>query len=102
MFQNKLRVGLNLLYSYTYNNYVYLNRNLIDQPYFTLANESNRGGVFVPAPSISAAGITNNVLGRKTQAVGRIVEFTNGVKLTSRIEIVDGEYRYFRDGLCEF
>ena len=101
LFQNKLRLGLNLLYSYTYNNYVYLDRNLVDQPYFTLANENNRG-VFVPASSISATGITNNVLGRKTQAVGRTLEFTNGATLTSKIAIADAEYRYFRDGYINF
>jgi len=101
LMQNRLRVGVNFLYSYTYDNYVYLDRNLVDQPYFTLANEGNRG-VFVPANTISAAGITNNVLGRKTQAVGRTLEFTNGAKLTSKTAIVDGEYRYFRDGYINF
>jgi len=101
LFQNKLRLGINLLYSYTYNNYVYLDRNLVDQPYFNLANEGNRG-VFVPASSISASGITNNVLGRKTRAVGRTLEFTNGAKLNSRTAIVDGELRYFRDGYVNF
>lgn len=101
LMQGKLRLGINLLYSYTYNNYVYLDRNLVDQPFFTLANEGNRG-VFVPASSISAAGITNNVLGRKTQSVGRTLEFTNGAKLSSKIAIVDGEYRYFRDGYINF
>jgi hypothetical protein len=85
------------LYSYTYDNYVYLDRNLVDQPYFTLANENNRG-VFVPAGSISSSGITNNVLGRKTQAVGRTLEFTNGAVLESKTAIVDAEFRYFRDG----
>jgi hypothetical protein len=101
LMQNRLRVGVNFLYSYTYNNYVYLDRNLVDQPYFTLGNEGNRG-VFVPANTISSAGITNNVLGRKTGAVGRTLEFTNGAKLTSKTAILDGEYRYFRDGYINF
>lgn len=99
--RNRLRLGLNLLYSYTYNNYVYLDRNLVDQPYFTLANEGARS-VFVPASSISSAGITNNVLGRKTQAVGRTLEFTNGATLFSKTAIFEGEYRYFRDGYLNF
>lgn len=97
MLDNRLRVGINVLYSYTYNNYVYLDRNLVDQPFFTLDNEGGRG-VFVPASAISAAGITNNVLGRKTQAVGRTLEFTNGAVLSSKTAIVDAEFRYFRDG----
>jgi len=101
LLHGKLRMGVNLLYSYTYNNYVYLDRNLVDKPYFNLANEANRG-VFVPATSISSAGITNNVLGRKTQAVGRTLEFTNGATLYSKTAIVDGEYRYFKDGYFNF
>ncbi|GGE94709.1 TonB-dependent receptor [Hymenobacter cavernae] len=92
-----LRVGVNFLYSYTKDNYVYLDRNLVDQPYFTLSNEANRG-VFVPANTITTAGITNNVLGRKTQAVGRTLEFNNGAKVHQANIVVDAELRYFRDG----
>lgn len=101
LMNNRLRLGVNLLYSHTYNNYVYLDRNLVDQPFFTLANEGGRG-VFVPAASISAAGITDNVKGRKTQEVGRALEFTNGAKLNSKIAIFDGEFRYYRDGYVNF
>lgn len=101
LLDGRLRLGINLLYSYTYNNYVYLDRNLVDEPYFTLANEANRG-VFVPASTISAAGITDNVLGRKTQAVGRTLEFTNGAKLYGYTGIFDGEFRYFKDGYLNF
>jgi len=101
LLQNRLRLGINLLYAYTYNNYVYLDRNIVNQPYFTLANESGRG-VFVPANTISAAGITDNVLGRKTQSVGRTLEFTNGATLNTVTGIIDGEFRYFRDGYINF
>ncbi|WP_233636073.1 TonB-dependent receptor [Hymenobacter setariae] len=92
-----LRVGANFLYSYTKNNYVYLDRNLVDQPYFTLDNEGGRG-VFVPANTITAGGITNNVLGRKTQAVGRTLEFTNGAKVQQFTMVADAELRYAKDG----
>jgi hypothetical protein len=92
-----LRVGANFLYSYTKNNYVYLDRNLVDQPYFTLDNEGGRG-VFVPANTITAGGITNNVLGRKTQSVGRTLEFTNGAKVQQFTMVADAELRYAKDG----
>lgn len=92
-----LRLGANLLYSYTTNNYVYLDRNLVDQPYFTLDNEANRG-VFVPANTITAGGITNNVLARKTQQVGRTLEFTNGARIQQLAAVVDAELRYAKDG----
>lgn len=97
LFSNWLRIGANFLYANTQNNYVYLDRNLVDQPYFTLSNEANRS-VFVPATSISANGITNNVLGRKTQEVGRALIFTNGAKLRTFTTILDADIRYFKDG----
>ncbi|MBC6112697.1 carboxypeptidase regulatory-like domain-containing protein [Pedobacter fastidiosus] len=94
---DRLRLGINLLYSYTKNNYVYLDRNLVDKPYFTLANEENRG-VFVPAASITASGITNNVLGRKTNEVGRVLMLTNGAELKQKALILDASFRYLKDG----
>lgn len=94
---DQLRLGVNFLYSYTKNNYVYLDRNLVDNPYFTLANEENRS-VFVPASSITASGTTNNVLGRKTNEVGRVLMLTNGATLRQAAVIVDASYRYLGDG----
>lgn len=101
IFGNRFRLGFNVQYSYTWNNYVYLDRNLVDQPYFTLGNEAGRG-VFVPANTITTAGITDNVKGRKTQLVGRTLEFTNGAKINQLAAFIDGEYRYFRDGYVNF
>jgi len=101
-FSDNFRVGANLLYTRTVNNYVYLDRNIVDQPAFTLANEANRG-VFVPANTINTAnGQTNNVLGRKTQAVGRTLLLTNGAKLTTLTFVLDGEMRLPRNGVVAF
>ncbi len=97
IFGDWLRVGVNFLYSYTSNNYVYIDQNLVDQPSFRLTNEDNRA-VFVPASSITSAGTTNNVLGRKTQEVGRTLMLTNGAKLRQAAVIVDASLRYFKDG----
>jgi hypothetical protein len=97
LFNNWLRVGANFLYSNTQNNYVYLDRNIIDQPSFTLSNEANRA-VYVPANTISTRGITDNVLGRKTQEVGRALIFTNGAKLRTFTGILDADIRYYKDG----
>ncbi|WP_375416667.1 carboxypeptidase regulatory-like domain-containing protein [uncultured Hymenobacter sp.] len=85
-----LRVGVNLLASRTDNNYVYLDGNLRDEPDFRLTNEDNRG-VFVPAGSISTRGQTNNVLSRRSQAVGRTLILTNGAKLRTATAIVDAQ-----------
>jgi hypothetical protein len=101
MFGDYLRLGVNFLVSRTINNYVYLDRNLVDKPYFTLSNEGNRG-VFVPANTISSSGTTDNVQGRKTQQVGRTLELTNGAKLNQQAFVFDGDYRYYKDGFLSF
>lgn len=101
LFSDWLRLGVNLLISHTTNNYVYLDRNLSDQPNFILSNEDNRG-VFVPANTISSSGTTNNVLGRKTQLVGRTLELTNGAKLNQKAFVLDGDLRYYKDGFLSF
>ncbi|HTI89362.1 MAG TPA: carboxypeptidase regulatory-like domain-containing protein [Puia sp.] len=96
-FTRRFRMGVNLLYSYTNNNYVYVDRNMVDQPFFTLGNEANRG-VFVPAASITSKGITNSVLGRKTQNVGRVLEFTDAGRLSEASVVIDGSFNYYKDG----
>jgi hypothetical protein len=93
----KLRLGVNLLYAYTTNNYAYVDKNMVDQPFFTLSNEDNRG-VFVPASSITSKGITNSVLNRKTQNVGRVLELTDPGKLSDASVVLDGSFNYYKDG----
>ncbi|TAE24980.1 MAG: TonB-dependent receptor [Cytophagales bacterium] len=101
-FSDNFRMGVNVLYTRTLNNYVYLDKNIVDQPAFTLSNEDNRG-VFVPANTIATnSGQTNNVLGRKTQEVGRTLMLTNGAKLTTLTFVVDGELRLPRNGSLAF
>ena len=92
-----LRIGVNFLVSRTDNNYMYVDRNLVDQPFFRLANEANRG-VFVPANSIPANGQTNNVLGRKSQGVGRTLMLTNGASLRTATVVVDASIRLPKNG----
>ena len=97
-FGDNMRLGVNVLYTNTVNNYVYIDQNIVDQPPFTLSNEANRS-VFVPANTIATnSGQTNNVLGRKTQKVGRTLMLTNGARLQTLSFIIDGEIRLPRDG----
>ncbi|MGH7577774.1 MAG: hypothetical protein ACREM1_21970, partial [Longimicrobiales bacterium] len=53
---DRLSLGANLLFSRTYNNYHYFDRNLVDEPYFRI--EGGRG-VFVPAELIGEDGTVN-------------------------------------------
>ena len=86
-----LRLGINLLYSRMTNNHVYLDRNLVDQPYFTLPGEANRG-VFMPANTIDpATGQTDNVQSRKSHLVGRTLQFTSAASLEQMAAVFDAQ-----------
>ncbi len=94
---DRLRVGLNLVYSNSFNNYVYLERNLVDQPYFRLANEANRG-VFVPAETISDRGQTDWLESRKSENLGRVLELNSLAEGTQYAAIIDVGMRIGTDG----
>lgn len=95
---NRLRIGVNLIASLARNNYMYLDRNMVDEPFFRLANEGNRG-VFVPLETIS---ITNGNVdwtrGRKTNKIGRVLELVSEGRNNTYTAVLDGTYRYFKDG----
>lgn len=95
---NRLRIGVNFIASLARNNYMYLDRNMVDEPFFRLANEGNRG-VFVPLETIS---ITNGnadwTRGRKTTEIGRVLELVSEGRNNTYTAVVDGTYRYFKDG----
>ncbi|SDA90799.1 Carboxypeptidase regulatory-like domain-containing protein [Algoriphagus alkaliphilus] len=95
---NRLRIGANFIASLARNNYMYLDRNMVDEPYFRLANEGNRG-VYVPAETIS---ITNGnadwTRGRKINQIGRVLELVSEGRNNTYTVVLDGTYRYFRDG----
>ncbi|WP_332913429.1 TonB-dependent receptor, partial [Algoriphagus boritolerans] len=95
---NRLRVGVNFIASLARNNYMYLDRNMVDEPYFRLANEGNRG-VFVPAETISTTnGNADWTRGRKTTEIGRVLELVSEGRNNTFTAVVDASYRYFKDG----
>jgi len=79
------------------NNYMYVDANMVDQPFFRIAAEGNRG-VYVPAANIKANGTSNWMDGRKSTAVGRVLQMNSGGKVNQYAFVIDGTYRYFRDG----
>lgn len=97
-FGNWVRVGINLMYAHTANNYVYTDINMVDEPFFRLKNQGNRG-VYVPASSITAQGNTNSVYGRKTDKVGRSLMLTNAGKLDALAATADVTVRLPKDGI---
>ena len=94
---NRFRLGANVLFSQTFNNYVYLERNLVDDPYFRLAKEADRG-VFVPANSIGTNGQTNWLNSRKSTDLGRVLELNSTAKAYQYALIVDGSVKIGKDG----
>jgi hypothetical protein len=101
-FTNKLRIGISGYGTWARNNYMYVDRNMVDNPYFTIEAEDNRG-VYVPASSIKTSnGAANWVNSRKTNKVGRVLEMNSDGKVNSYTFVVDGTYRYFRDGQINF
>ncbi|MDB5242497.1 MAG: hypothetical protein JWP57_3122, partial [Spirosoma sp.] len=75
-FGDRVRVGLNAIVGRTINNYVYLDRNLADEPYFRISNEDNQG-VYVPAATITSKSITDWTNTRKTTEIGRVLELVS-------------------------
>lgn len=99
---NRLRVGANFIASFARNNYMYVDRNMVDDPYFRLANEGNRG-VFVPAETISTTnGNADWTQGRKTTELGRVLELVSEGRNNTYTMILDATYRYFKDGEVTF
>jgi hypothetical protein len=96
-FGDRIRVGLNAIVGRTENNYVYVDRNLADNPAFRLANEDNRG-VFVPAATISAKGVTDWLQSRKTADVGRVLELISTGISNQLTFVADASVRIGNDG----
>src|SRR5690606_2451298 len=78
--------------------YTYVDRNMVTDPFFRLANEGNRG-VFVPAESIAANGQPDWQQGRISNKLGRVLELTSIGKINQFAVVLDGTYNYFRDGI---
>ncbi|GAO45165.1 TonB-dependent receptor [Flavihumibacter petaseus] len=101
-FTERFRVSLSGYYSQARNNYTYVDRNMVDQPYFTIAAEANRG-VYVPAVTINTSnGNADWTKGRKTTEVGRVLELISTGKSSQFAAVIDGAYRYFKDGEIAF
>ncbi len=97
-FSDRLRVGATFFGTYGRNNYMYIDRNMQDNAYFTLSSEDNRG-VFVPLASINTTrGTTDWTQGRKSDKIGRVLELVSEGKINTYTFVADATYRYFKDG----
>ncbi len=101
-FNKNFRMSVAGYMSFARNNYTYVDRNMVDKPYFTIEEEASRG-VYVPASTINTAnGNADWTKGRKTDQVGRVLELQSTGKVNQMAFVVDGDYRYFKDGEIAF
>ncbi|MFN3596653.1 MAG: carboxypeptidase regulatory-like domain-containing protein [Rubricoccaceae bacterium] len=91
---DRIRLGANLIGSYTFNNYHYFDRNL--RQFFT-TDPDNRP-VFVPASSIRPNGNTNYFAGRQFAEFEHVLEMVSEGRAYSYGAILDAEARIGRDG----
>ena len=96
-FSDRLKMSLAGYMTRARNNYMYVDRNMVDQPYFRLSAEADRG-VYVPASKINANGTLNWMDSRKSDKVGRVLELVSEGKVNQYAFVVDGTWRYFKDG----
>lgn len=101
-FSDRLKVGVNGFMTLGRNNYMYVDRNMVEQPFFRLVAEGNRG-VYVPASAINESnGSADWTAGRKSEKVGRVLELNSEGKVNQFAFVVDGTWRYFKDGEVSF
>ncbi len=95
---DKLKVGIAGYMTLGRNNYMYVDRNMVAEPFFRLANEGNRG-VYVPANTIPENnGAADWLQGRISQRLGRVLELNSEGKVNQFAVVADATYQYFRDG----
>ncbi len=100
-FSDRLKMSVGGYMTLGRNNYMYVDRNMVDDPYFRLTAEGNRG-VYVPAANISEKGVSTWMDGRKSEKVGRVLELVSEGKVNQFAFTVDGTWRYYKDGEISF
>ncbi len=100
-FTSKLKLGITGYATLGRHNYMYVDRNMAVQPYFTLANEDNRG-VYVPLSSMPSNGAGDWLQGRISNKLGRVLELNSKGKVNQFAVVIDGTYQYFKDGDISF
>lgn len=99
---DRLKVGITGYATLGRHNYMYVDRNMVAQPYFRLENEGNRG-VYVPAATIDPkTGSPDWLQSRVSQKLGRVLELNSKGKVNQFAVVVDATYQYFKDGEISF
>ncbi|GAB4023240.1 TonB-dependent receptor [Spirosoma koreense] len=94
---DKLKVGITGYATLGRHNYMYVDRNMVTDPFFRLANEDNRG-VYIPLDKMPTNGAGDWLQGRISQKLGRVLELNSQGKVNQFALVADATYQYFRDG----
>lgn len=94
---DKFKIGITGYATLGRHNYMYVDRNMAATPYFTLANENNRG-VFVPVATMPANGAGDWLQGRISQKLGRVLELNSKGRVNQFAVVLDATYQYYKDG----
>lgn len=100
-FTAKLKMGITGYATLGRHNYMYVDRNMVEQPFFRLPNEDNRG-VYVPLTTMPLNGAGDWLQGRISQKLGRVLELNSQGKVNQFAVVIDGTYQYFKDGDISF
>lgn len=100
-FTGRLKMGITGYATLGRHNYMYVDRNMVNQPFFTLANEDNRG-VYVPLGTMPTNGSGDWLEGRISKKLGRVLELNSKGKVNQFAVVIDGTYQYFKDGDISF
>lgn len=92
---DKLKVGVTGYASLGRHNYMYVDRNMAANPFFTLSNEDNRG---VYVPSIPSNGTADWKTGRLSNKFGRVLELNSQGRVNQFAVVLDATWQYFKDG----
>jgi hypothetical protein len=93
-----LKVGITGYATLGRHNYTYVDRNMVDDPYFTLSEEGGRG-VYVPLNTMPANGAGDWLQGRKSTKFGRVLELVSEGKINQFAVVADATYQYYKDGV---
>ena len=100
-FTAKLKMGITGYATLGRHNYMYVDRNMVEQPFFRLPYEDNRG-VYVPLNTMPLNGAGDWLEGRISKNLGRVLELNSQGKVNQFAVVIDGTYQYFKDGDISF
>jgi hypothetical protein len=80
---------------------MYVDRNMVAQPFFRLPEEDNRG-VYVPLNTMPLNGAGDWLQGRISKKLGRVLELNSQGKVNQYAVVIDGTYQYYKDGDISF